>query len=158
MKDPLAIEMGSDVSLIFHQEGNIPTSISIDNPESFAALVDGLQGFKDSGIDPRGKPPVALNDSPYGKELNWILGLEEKSEDYADRLYQVYKRSSESSVTYPEKYPFNAPSGSLQNGLTPQLKLIARLLDGGGAGQGVKTKVFLMKMGGFDTHAGQVES
>ncbi len=44
------------------------------------------------------------------------------------------------------------------NGLTPQLKLIARLLDGGGADMGVKTKVFLVKIGGFDTHAEQVES
>ena len=158
MKDPLAIEMGSDVSLIFHQEGNIPTSISLNDPEGFARLVNELEGFTDDGVDPRGKPPVALNDSPYGKELNWILGLEDKSEDYANRLYDVYKNSPESTVTYPEKYPFNAPSGSLRNGLTPQLKLIARLLDGGGAGLGVKTKVFLVKMGGFDTHAEQVES
>jgi uncharacterized protein (DUF1501 family) len=29
MLDPLAIELGSDISLIFHQEGNIPTSISL---------------------------------------------------------------------------------------------------------------------------------
>lgn len=158
MKDPLAIEMGSDVSLIFHQQGNIPTSISLNDPVAFAKLVDELEGFTDQGVDPRGKPPVALNDSPYGKELNWILGLEDKSEDYADRLYEVYKNSPESTVTYPEKYPFNAPAGSLRNGLTPQLKLIARLLDGGGPGLGVKTKVFLVKIGGFDTHAEQVES
>jgi uncharacterized protein (DUF1501 family) len=158
MKDPLAIEMGSDVSLIFHQEGNIPTSISINDPVAFANLVNELEGFIDEGVDPRGKPPVQLENSPYGKELNWILGLEEKSEDYAERLYQVYQSSSESSVAYPETYPFNAPSGSLRNNLTPQLKLIARLLAGGGAGQGVKTKVFLVKLGGFDTHAEQVES
>lgn len=157
MKDPLAIEMGSDVSLIFHQQGNIPTSISINDPESFARLVSELEGFTDTGIDPRGKPPMALNDSPYGKELNWILGLEEKSEDYAERLYEVYKAAPETTATYPEKYPFNAPAGSLRNGLTPQLKLIAKLLDGGGAGKGVKTKVFLVKIGGFDTHADQVE-
>lgn len=158
MKDPLAIEMGSDVSLIFHQQGNIPTSISLNDPVGFAKLVDELEGFTDEGVDPRGKPPDALSNSPYGKELNWILGLEDKSEDYANRLYEVYKNSPESSVTYPEKYPFNAPAGSLRNGLTPQLKLIARLLDGGGAGLGVKTKVFLVKIGGFDTHAEQVES
>jgi uncharacterized protein (DUF1501 family) len=158
MKDPLAIEMGSDVSLIFHQEGHIPTSISLDDPESFADLVDTLEGFTDQGIDPRGKPPVALNDSPYGKELNWILELEDKTEDYADRLYDVYKKAPASSVTYPEKYPFNAPIGSLTNPLTSQLKLIARLLDGGGPNQGVKTKVFLVKIGGFDTHAQQVEN
>lgn len=158
MPDPLAIEMGSDVSLIFHQEGNIPTSISLNDPEGFARLVEELEGFIDEGVDPRGRPPEALNDTPYGKELNWILGLEDKSEDYAERLYEVYQRSKTTSVTYPEKYPFNAPPGSQRNNLTPQLKLIARLLDGGGAGMGVKTKVFLVKIGGFDTHAGQVES
>ncbi len=153
MKDPLAIEMGSDVSLIFHQEGHIPTSISLNDPEGFAKLVDELEGFADKGVDPRGRPPVALNDSPYGQELNWILELEDKSENYADRLYQVYKNAPESTVTYPEKYAFNAPSGSLRNPLTPQLKLIARLLGGG-----VQTKVFLVKIGGFDTHAEQVEN
>lgn len=158
MKDPLAIEMGSDVSLIFHQEGNIPTSISLSNPVSFFNLVNELEGFVDEGTDPRGKPPAFLENSPYGKELNWILGLEDKSEDYAERLFEVYSNSPESTVTYPERYPFNAPSGSVTNRLTPQLKLIARLLDGGGAGLGVKTKVFLVKVGGFDTHAEQVES
>lgn len=158
MKDPLAIEMGSDVSLIFHQEGNIPTSISLNDPQSFARLVDELEGFTDEGIDPRGKPPAALDATPYGKELNWILGLEDKSEDYAERLYEVYRNSPTTTVTYPERYPFNAPRGSMRNGLTPQLQLIARLLDGGGPGLGVKTKVFLVKIGGFDTHAEQVES
>jgi uncharacterized protein (DUF1501 family) len=158
MLDPLAIEMGSDVSLIFHQENHIPTSISLNDPEQFAKLVDELEGFTDEGIDPRGKPPEALKASPYGQELQWILDLEDKSEDYADRLYEVYKRAPQTTITYPEKYPFNAPSGSLTNGLTPQLKLIARLLDGGGPGMGVKTKVFLVKIGGFDTHAEQVEN
>ncbi|HZY80920.1 MAG TPA: DUF1501 domain-containing protein [Cyclobacteriaceae bacterium] len=158
MEDPLAIEMGSDVSLIFHQEGHIPTSISLDSPEAFAKLVEDLEGFSDQGVDPRGRPPVALNDSPYGQELNWILELEDKSEDYAERLAQVYRAAPESTITYPDKYPFNAPNGSLRNGLTPQLKLIARLLDGGGPNLGVKTKVFLVKIGGFDTHAQQVES
>src|SRR5690606_29080322 len=58
-----------------------------------------------------------------------------------------------SSIAYPETYPLNAPAGSKRNLLTPQLKLISRLPDGG-----CKTKVFLVKIGGFDTHAEQVES
>jgi hypothetical protein len=152
MLDPLAIEMGSDVSLIFHQDGNIPASISLDNPERFFNLVNELEGFDDVDIDRRGIPPAALNPSPYYQELNWILQLEDKSEDYAERLYDVYQQGRESSVTYPETYPLNAPAGSKKNPLTPQLKLIARLLDGG-----CKTKVFMIKIGGFDTHAGQVE-
>ena len=153
MLDPLAIEMGSDVSLIFHQDGNIPASISLDNPERFFDLVDNLEGFDDVEIDRRGIPPPALNPSPYWQELNWILQLEDKSEDYAERLYEVYQQGRESTVTYPETYPLNAPAGSKRNPLTPQLKLIARLLDGG-----CKTKVFMVKIGGFDTHAEQVES
>ncbi len=41
MPDPLAIEMGSDVSLVFHQEGNIPTTISLPgSPEGLANLVE----------------------------------------------------------------------------------------------------------------------
>lgn len=154
MQDPLAIEIGSEVSLLFHQAGNIPTSISLPgNPQSFANLIDSLEGFDDQLIDPRGKPPTALENSPYGKELNWILGLEDKTEDYAGRLLEVYNNSSEPTVTYPETYPFNAPSGSLRNGLTSQLQLVSRLIAGG-----AKTKVYLVRIGGFDTHADQVES
>lgn len=154
MPDPLALEMGNDVSLLFHQEGNIPTSLSLgSNPNSLANLIDQLEGFDDEGIDPRGNPPSFLNSSPYGQEMNWILGLEDKSETYIKRLAEIYDASSEATVTYPETYPFNSPTGAKRNPLTNQLKLVARLLAGG-----VKTKVFLVKMGGFDTHATQVEN
>jgi uncharacterized protein (DUF1501 family) len=155
MPDPLAIEMGTDVSLIFHQEGNIPTSISIDSPESFANLVEGLEGFhEDELIDPLGIPPEFLKNSPYHNELQWILSLEDKSKDYARRLAEIYKAGAliTGNENYPETYPFNAPKGSLHNPLSGQLKIVTRLLSGG-----CKTKVFLLKIGGFDTHADQVE-
>lgn len=155
MPDPLAIEMGNDVSLIFHQEGNIPTSISINDPVGFANLVTELEGFLDEQVDPRGIPPIHLRDSPYYGELDWILSLEDKSKDYAARLAAVYQAGSRVTgyTNYPETYPFNAPKGSLKNRLTPQLQIIAKLLSGG-----CKTKVFLVRIGGFDTHAAQVES
>ena len=155
MKDPLAIEMGNDVSLIFHQQGNIPTSISINDPIGFANLVEELEGFLDEHIDPRGIPPAYLQDSPYFNELDWILSLEDKSKDFAARLAEVYRTGDKITgyAHYPETYPFNAPKGSLKNQLTHQLKIIARLLSGG-----CRTKVFLIKTGGFDTHADQVES
>lgn len=154
MLDPLALEMGNDLSLIFHQTGNIPTSISLaGSPTSLANQIDGLEGFTDEGVDPRGTPPEFLDDTPYGKQMNWILGLEDKSEDYIKRLSEIYDSAAESKVEYPNFYPFNAPDGSKSNGLSGQLQLVARLLDGG-----VKTKVFLVKIGGFDTHANQTES
>ncbi|MEM6830342.1 MAG: DUF1501 domain-containing protein [Bacteroidota bacterium] len=153
MPDPLALEMGNDLSLIFHQQGNIPTSISLgSNPENIANLIDRLEGFNDEGLDPRGLPPSFMNNSPYGQEMNWILGLEDKSETYIKRLAELYNAASETTVTYPETYPFNSPRGRTGNPLSGQLRLVARLLAGG-----VKTKVFLVRMGGFDTHATQVE-
>lgn len=152
MPDPLAIEMGSDVSLIFHQEGNIPTSLSINDPASFAQLVEDLEGFQDEEVDPRGLPPEFLKDSAYYNELDWILNLEDKSKDYANQLFQRYEQGGAPSTSYPENYPFNAPRGSLRNPLSGQLRLVARLIAGG-----CKTKVYLVKIGGFDTHADQVE-
>lgn len=150
MPDPLALEMGNALSLVFHQENNIPTSISLNtSPDSLANLVENLDGFVDEGIDPRGLPPSFLNESPYGKEMDWILSLEDKSETYIKRLGEIYQNSTESSITYPEKYAFRANS---INPLTNQLKLIARLLGGG-----IKTKIFLVRIGGFDSHAQQVE-
>jgi uncharacterized protein (DUF1501 family) len=155
MEDPLALEMSSDdVSLVFHQEGNIPTSIAIgSDPEAFKDLIDGLEGFQDELIDPRGLPPTFLAGSPYYKELDWILSLEDKSKDYAQILYERWRDGGEGTTSYPEIYPLNAPKGSLRNPLSKQLQLIARLLAGG-----CKTRVFMVKIGGFDTHADQVES
>lgn len=162
MLDPLAIEMGNDVSLIFHQDGNIPTSISIQDPVQFDRLVNGtentpgLEGFEDQNlqIDPKGRPPGTLERSPYWQELNWILSLEDKTKDYAARLNEVYLRGqSGPAAQYPGAYPFNAPRGSKRNPLSQQLRIVANLMAGG-----CKTKVFLLRIGGFDTHAEQVET
>lgn len=154
MLDPLGIEMGNDTSLIFHQQGNIPTSISLpSNLEAFSNLVNELPGFEEGVADPRGIPPEVVENSAYWKEMNWILGLEQKTDDYAQRLFEVWTAGGESSVTYPETYPFNAPSGSKRNPLSDQFQLVARLLGGG-----CKTKVFMVRIGGFDTHADQTTS
>ncbi len=162
MPDPLALEMGNDVSLLFHQDGNIPTSLSLgNNPQSTLERINNLEGFNEEvnedgefTVDDRGLPPDFLSDSPYGKEMDWILGLEDKSETYIKRLAELYELGGESTVSYDGlDYPFNAPRNSKRNGLAGQFELIARLMAGG-----VKTKVFLVKIGGFDTHANQVEA
>lgn len=162
MLDPLAIEMGNDVSLIFHQEGNIPTSISIQHPVAFSNLVNGteetpgLEGFEDQNlqVDPKGRPPQTLHRSPYWQELDWILSLEDKTKDYAARLNEVFKIGDlRPKAGYPGAYPFNAPKNSKTNPLSSQLQIVANLLAGG-----CKTKVFLLRIGGFDTHAQQVET
>jgi len=144
MPDPLAIEIGNGVSLAFHRSNGIPTAISIQNPEQFYDLITSVGGA----------PPESIANTHYGQELQWIMDIEEKSNQYAGRLKEVYENGSNSpNVTYPELYPLNAPPGRIRNRLAPQLKMIARLLSGG-----VKTKIFLARLGGFDTHAEQVEA
>ena len=144
MPDPLGIEIGNGVSLAFHRNNGIPTAISIQNPEQFYDLINSVGGL----------PPEYIANTHYGEELKWIMDMEEKSNQYAGRLKEVYDQGSNSqNVTYPDLYPLNAPSGRIKNWLAPQLKMIARLLSGG-----VKTKIFLARLGGFDTHAEQVES
>jgi uncharacterized protein (DUF1501 family) len=158
-KDPLALEFGNEVSLVFHQDERIPASISIDDPESFFDLVSNdptnLPGYEEEELRlqrERGLPPDTLQGSNYYKELTWILGLEERSNPYADRLIEAYNKGGKSSVNYPRTYPLVAPAGSRNNPIAGQMEIIARLIGGG-----LETRVFLVRVGGFDTHANQVE-
>lgn len=144
MPDPLGLEIGNAVSLAFHRSNGIPTSISVNNPEQFYHLINSVGG----------EPPAEVADTYYGHELQWILDIEKKSDQYAGRLKEVYEKGRNSpEVSYPEKYPFNAPANAVKNNIGAQLRMIARLISGG-----CKTRIYLARIGGFDTHASQVES
>jgi len=139
MLDPLGIELSGTLSLAFHRENGIPIGLNIGNPEQFYNLINSV------GVD----PPIAFPESHAGDELRYIMEFELKSNQYADRLRDVYNTGSNSSVEYRENYPYSSPARA--NNLASQLKLIARLLSGG-----IKTKIFLCRIGGFDTHGEQV--
>ena len=140
MPDPLGIELSGSLSLAFHREKGIPIGLNIGNPQDFYDLIDGV------GV----KPPIKFPNSHAGEELKYIMDFEKKTNDYAERLKDVFKDGRNSSVDYREEFPYSSPAK--YNGLANQLKLIARLLSGG-----IKTKIFLCRIGGFDTHGEQVE-
>jgi uncharacterized protein (DUF1501 family) len=140
MKDPIGIELSGTLSLAFHREQGIPIGLNIGSPEQFYELISSV------GVN----PPILFPNSHAGEELKYIMEFEKKSNQYAGRLRDVYNAASESSVEYRNGYPYAAPGRA--NNLASQLKLIARLLAGG-----VKTKIFLCRIGGFDTHGEQVE-
>ena len=143
MPDPIGIELGNVISLAFHREAGIPIGINIHNPEQFYDLINNV------GVE----PPILFPDSHAGEELRYLMEFEKKSNQYAERLKFAYDNGSNSATSYPEAYPLSAPESFLHNPLSGQLKLIARLLKGG-----LKTRIFLCRMGGFDTHGEQVES
>jgi uncharacterized protein (DUF1501 family) len=142
MPDPIAIEIGNVRSIAFHREEGIPIGINIHDPEHFYELITSV------GID----PPLQFPDSHAGDELRYLMEFEEKSNQYAGRLKETYDKGNNSTVSYPEAYPLSAPEPFLNNPLSGQLRLIARLLKGG-----LKTRIFLCRIGGFDLHGEQVE-
>ncbi len=140
MPDPIGIELSGTLSLAFHRENGIPIGLNIGSPEQFYQLISSV------GVE----PPIAFPGSHAGDELRYIMEFEKKSNEYAGRLRDVYNAASESSIEYRHGYPYASPGAA--NNLASQLKLIARLLAGG-----VKTKIFLCRIGGFDTHGEQVD-
>ena len=141
--DPLAIEIGTGVSLAFHRNDGIPAGLSIQDPVAFYNLINSV------GVD----PPITLPDTHAGDEIEYIMQIEKQANNYAERLKNVYEAGMNSNTVYPDLYPYIAPGGALHNPLAPQLKIISRLISGG-----IGTKIFICRIGGFDTHANQVEN
>ena len=79
--------------------------------------------------------------TPWGKELAYVRMIMNQTEKYS----LVIKAAAE-KIKSQGSYPAN-------NDLAAQLKIVSRLIAGG-----LKTRVYMVSTGGFDTHAGQVDS
>ncbi len=86
-----------------------------------------------------GNNDAAPNDL-YGYELENIRSVIDLTNNFSGKVKDAYNAGT-NSVTYP-----------VNNYLGNQLKTVARLLSGG-----LETKVFVVTVGGFDTHAAQVD-
>jgi uncharacterized protein (DUF1501 family) len=77
--------------------------------------------------------------TPSGVELTYLRTIARQTNKYAEVI-----KAAVGKVTQQSPYPAD-------NYLAAQLKAVARLVAGG-----LKTKIYMVGMGGFDTHAGQV--
>ena len=77
--------------------------------------------------------------TPYGDELSFLRETIEQTNAYGETIKEAAE-SSESLIDYPE-----------DNRLANQLRNVVRLIAGG-----LQTKVYVVSLGGFDTHASQV--
>lgn len=82
-----------------------------------------------------------IPDTPYGDELRFIIDSLYQTNEYAGVIQQA-AQSGSNQASYPD-----------DNRLAQQLKNVALLISGG-----LKTKVYVVTLGGFDTHSGQVET
>jgi uncharacterized protein (DUF1501 family) len=131
MPDPPALQIGSVVSLGF-QGPTHSTAITIQDPNTFYQLVSGSSN---GGQD-------EIPQTPAGQELAYVRQVAAQSIDYAARVKAAVDRVQNQSKLYP---------AAGQNALADQLKIVARLIAGG-----LKTRIYLVNLGGFDTHANQV--
>lgn len=129
MPDPLAIQVGSVVSSVF-QGPAFTMGLAINNPSSFYNLIEG-------------KVNVDSN-TRWGEQLDYIELMSQKTDQYAGVIKAAALKVTQQSPKYP---------AAGKNLLADQLKIVARLIAGG-----LKTKVYMVNTGGFDTHAKQTET
>jgi uncharacterized protein (DUF1501 family) len=120
------------------QISNVPTltvqgpiysmGLSITDPEKIYTFANPFSDYP-------------LDSIPANKELKFLRVVSEKTKIYSDIIRTAYRRSATMAV-YPD-----------QNNLADQLKIVARLIKGG-----LKTRVYTVTIGGFDSHKKQVNA
>jgi len=128
MPDPIAIQMSAIVSLALTGQDQHSLGVALQNPETFYQLVSGTT----SGGGDLPKEKNARDNVQY------VRGIQSKSMSYSS----VIKAAADKANNIVEY-----PTG---NRLADQLKIVARLIAGG-----LKTRVYVVTLGGFDTHANQ---
>lgn len=131
MPDPLGIQLGNtESSLGFHIKGEFGSSINLSGQDlaGYYTLVSAIGGA----------PINNIPNSEYGKELAYALNVETSASNYSSRISSVFNKGR-NALSYPG---FD---------LANQLKTVARLIDGG-----CQSKIYMVYMGGFDTHGNQL--
>ena len=131
---PMGIQIGSpNTSLGFHgvNEHGLASNLTGQDSDNFYSVLSGLSG----------EYPTDFPDSHYGTELQYIVDTDASSNVFAQAISSSFNDGSNfSGANYPD------------TDLADQLKTVARLMRGG-----IETKIYLVKLGGFDTHANQVQ-
>lgn len=127
---PAAVQIGNFGSLVF--EGEETNYAFVTNN------VDQLQQIAETGL----QYPVdraLFDECMYGDQLRYLRGVSNVTNEYAGKIHAAYLRGNDlQCVEYQD------------NGFARQLELLAKLIKGN-----LGTKVYMISMGGFDTHGNQ---
>ena len=143
MPDPPGLELSGNLSLSYHRNVGIPIGFNTYDPVGLYNTIKNV-GIPNTNFD------YLPGKSHVRNELEYLMDFDISTHDYGERLNQVWDNGS-NSIAYPETYPYTCPDRFKQNELSHQLRTVARLLKGG-----IKTRIFLCRLGGFDTHGDQV--
>lgn len=125
---PAAIQIGNFGSLVFQGEET--------NYAFVTSNIDQLEEIAETGVQ-YSLDPTLFNDCMYGDQLRFLRGVANTTYEYSGLIHEAYERG-QNQVQYQD------------NGFARQLALLARLIKGN-----LGTKVYMISMGGFDTHGNQ---
>ena len=125
---PAAIQIGNFGSLVFQGEET--------NYAFVTSNIDQLEEIAESGVQ-YSLDPQLFDQCMYGDQLRFLRGVANTTYEYSGLIHEAYERG-QNQVEYQD------------NGFARQLSLLARLIKGN-----LGTKVYMISMGGFDTHGNQ---
>jgi uncharacterized protein (DUF1501 family) len=123
---PTCMNIGNETSLLF-QANNINKSLSIADPNEFYESGKGILSGE----------AIKNGVNKYDKEYNYLIDLSIKSNKYSIIVKEAFDKG---------KNTLEFAKGKLSD----ELKLVARLISGG-----LKTKIYMVSLDGFDTHSNQ---
>ncbi len=125
---PAAIQIGNFGSLIFQGEET--------NYAFVTSNIDQLEEIAESGVQYSLEDSL-FNQCMYGDQLKFLRGVANTTYEYSGLIHEAYERG-QNQVQYQDNY------------FARQMALLARLIKGN-----LGTKVYMISMGGFDTHGNQ---
>ena len=125
---PAAIQIGQFGSLVFQGEET--------NYAFVTSNIDQLEEIAETGVHYRLEDSL-FNNCMYGDQLKFLRGVANTTYKYSGLIHEAYERG-QNQVEYQD------------NNFARQLALLARLIKGN-----LGTKVYMISMGGFDTHGNQ---
>jgi len=129
---PPALQIGLQNNLIFKSD-QANMSLAISSPQEFYQIAQSGQLYE----------TASLGNTPRELELAYVRQAANSAFRYSSTIQQAYS-AGKNDVTYPDPDV---------NPLAEQLAIVARLIKGN-----LGTKVFMVELGGFDTHANQLNN
>lgn len=126
--DPFAITLGKVVSETC-QGTNANYSLSLLDPESPGEIIAGAAG--------------SIPADCFGDALTFVNDTVKQTNAYGKVITDAYEKGSNKSTKWD----------SLETELAAKMKNVARLISGG-----LQTKIYVVQLGGFDTHDNQTVS
>ena len=123
---PFALQISSSTSLALLGE-NGQMGIALENPERFYRLANGLE-----------VEPTPVPNTLAGPELEYVRSVIEQSDTFSNAVNTAIL-AGQNHVSYGT------------DGLSRQLQTVAQLINGG-----LPTNVYIVSLGGFDTHSQQL--